>query len=754
MSMTERDEAALGPIETTPPRLFEPATKAAGAPALIASARHALPQLGLARSVQVLRLLNQPGGFDCPGCAWPEPSHPSPFEFCENGVKAVAEEATRERADPAWFAAHSIAEIGALSDHAIGKAGRITDPMVLRPGSDHYVPIAWDDAFALIGEQVRQAGDPDRVLFYTSGRTSNEAAFLWQLLARKLGTNNLPDCSNLCHESSGVALKQTIGVGKGTVTLDDFDHAEVILVFGQNPGTNHPRMLSALQRAVRRGAKVVSINPLPEAGLSAFIHPQEPLAMATGHATPLACLHVPVRINGDIAVCKAILKVVLERGAVDREFIARHTTGWSELEADLAATSWDDLVAGSGVDLETLRRVGAIAADSKATIACWAMGLTQHENAVGTIQMVVAVLLAGGHIGRPGAGACPVRGHSNVQGDRTMGIYEKMPDAFLDALGREFEFDPPRRHGLAVVPAIEAMRRGEVDVFLAMGGNFLSAAPDTQATAEALRRCRLTVHVSTKPNRSHVVHGQTALILPCLGRTEEPTPVSVEDSMSMVHLSRGNLPPASAMLRSETAIACGIARGILGADDPVPWETFADDRVAVRERISRVVPGFEDFEERVRVPGGFRLPNSARELRWDVPGGKARFLAHPIARHTLADDELLMMTIRTHDQYNTTIYGLDDRYRGIHGGRRVVLMNVRDMGRLGLAEGSPVDLESEYDGVVRRGERFLVVGYSVPAGCCATYFPEANVLVPISRSARGSQTPISKSVRVRVRRSA
>ncbi len=752
MPETNDRDPSLTPLENEPAVVSRPESVAAGLPALLSSAKHAFREMGPRRSLKILRTLNQDPGFDCPGCAWPEPEHRSSFEFCENGVKAVAEEATNKRADPEFFARHSIADLAAMSDFELGKSGRITHPMVLLPGDSHYKPIAWQDAFSLIARQLNALTDPNQAAFYTSGRTSNEAAFLWQLFVRRYGTNNLPDCSNMCHESSGVALQETLGVGKGTVGLKDFELADAILVFGQNPGTNHPRMLSALQAAARRGCRIVSINPLPEAGLSAFIHPQEPVAMLTGQATPLACLHVPVTIGGDIALIKGILKDLLARGAVDHQFIATHTDGFDALKTDIEETSWEAIVAGSGVDLETIHRAAEIVADARSVICCWAMGLTQHEAAVGTIQMVVNLLLLGGHMGRPGAGACPVRGHSNVQGDRTMGVFEKMPDTFLDRLGDVFGFQPPRPHGLDTVDTIKAMRAGTVKVFFAMGGNFLSAAPDTLATAEGLRRCKLTVHVSTKPNRSHVVHGETALILPCLGRTEQDQPVSVEDSMSMVHLSRGSLEPASPHLLSEVEIVCRTADAVLGPNSGVPWDAFATDYDTIRDSIEAVVPGFDHFNARVRQSGGFLLPNSARDRRFETATGKARFTVHPIATPDRPAGTLVMMTIRTHDQYNTTVYGLDDRYRGIHGGRRVVLMNHNDMADRQLSAGDRVDLISRYDGIERRGEAFQVVEYPIPPGCCATYFPEANVLVPLGKTAKKSNTPISKSVIVSVER--
>jgi molybdopterin-dependent oxidoreductase alpha subunit len=759
--------SAQPPEERTPPDVGPPAEVAGGAGSIAATMRYARAQTGLIRGARVLLRTNQDSGFDCPGCAWPEPppaARPA-IEFCENGAKAVLSEATTRRADPAFFARWSVAELAEHGDMWLNEQGRLVHPMVLRPGAEHYEPIEWDDAMALIARELRSLASPDEAIFYTSGRTSNEAAFLFQLFARALGTNNLPDCSNMCHESSGTGLKDTIGVGKGTVQLEDFALADAIFVVGQNPGTNHPRMLATLQEAARRGAMIVSVNPLAEPGSLRFAHPQDPLGVL-GESTQLARMHVPVRINGDVAFFQGMMKAMLEADdaapgrVVDWEFVAEHTEGFEVLAVALRGRTWSELEASSGVTEAQMRAAAQVAIASRATIVTWAMGLTQHVNAVDNVEAIVDFLLMRGMIGRPGAGACPVRGHSNVQGDRTMGICEKMPDAWLDRLGGELGFEPPRAHGFDTVGAIGAMLDGRAHVFFAMGGNFLSAAPDTERTAAALRRCRLTVHVSTKLHRGHLVTGQTALVLPCLGRTERddqkegPQFVTVEDSMGIVHASRGAQPPASESLLSEPAIVGRLARATLGDRPPrIDWEGLTDDYDAIRDLIARVVPGFGDFNAKVRAPGGFRLRNAARERVWDTRGGKAYFTVHPLPRHELAPGQLLMMTVRSHDQYNTTVYGLDDRYRGIHGGRRVVLLNADDARERGLAAGDRVDITSHFDDGERVARRFAVVIYGIPRGCCATYFPEANVLVPLGAYARRSRTPASKSVVVTLSRS-
>jgi len=756
---------AQPPDDTAQVRLGPASEAAGGVAALGATVRYASAQTGLLRGARVLARTNQDPGFDCPGCAWPEPRDRGTIEFCENGAKAVLSEATTRRADAAFFEAHSVSEMAEQSDLWLNDQGRLVQPMVLRPGATRYETIDWDDAFALVARELRALASPDEAIFYTSGRTSNEAAFLFQLFARAFGTNNLPDCSNMCHESSGAGLKETIGVGKGTVQLEDFEQADAIFVVGQNPGTNHPRMLATLEAAAKRGATIVSVNPLAEVGTMRFAHPQSPLGLL-GEATPLARMHVPVRINGDVAFFQGVMKAMLEEEArapgsvVDRAFVAEHTEGYDELARALGDRRWSELTESSGVSEQEMRAAARVAVESRATIVCWAMGLTQHVNAVDNVQAIVDFLLLRGMIGKPGAGACPVRGHSNVQGDRTMGIWEKMPDAWLDRLGRELAFEPPRAHGVDTVGAIHAMLEGRARVFFAMGGNFLSATPDTERTAEALRRCRLTVHVSTKLHRGHLVTGETALILPCLGRTEHDVQagkaqfVTVEDSMGVVHASRGSQPPASEHLLSETRIVARLARATVGDRPPrIDWDALADDYDRVRELIARVVPGCEGYGERVRTPGGFRLRNAARERVFETASGKARFTVHALPRHDLAPGELLMMTVRSHDQYNTTVYGNDDRYRGVRGGRRVVLMNDEDASERGLRAGDVVDLTSRFADGERIARRFVVVPYRIPRGCCATYFPEANVLVPLGAVARKSNTPASKSVVVTVARS-
>jgi molybdopterin-dependent oxidoreductase alpha subunit len=728
--------------------------------------RHAARQMGPVRGVRTLLRANQDGGFDCPSCAWPDPEDRSAFEFCENGAKAMASEATTRRVAPELFAAHAIEDLGKMSDLRLNELGRLTFPAVKRRGSPRYEPISWSDAFALVAKAIGELDSPDGAAFYTSGRTSNEAAFLYQLFARLLGTNNLPDCSNMCHESSGAGLTEAIGVGKGTVTLDDFELARAIFLVGQNPGTNHPRMLTTLEKAKRRGCVIVAVNPLPETGLFRFANPQDPADIIEG-GTTLATLFCQVAINGDVAFFQGLMKAMLAHedarpgSVLDQDFIGAHTTGFADLERSVRETSWEDIERSSGLSRERIEEAARVAVASERTIVCWAMGLTQHKNAVANIQQIVNFLLLQGNMGRPGAGACPVRGHSNVQGDRTMGIWEKMPDAFLDRLGREFGFEPPRRHGADTVATIAGMEEGKIRVFFALGGNFLSAAPDTERTAKALARCALTVHVSTKLHRGHLVTGDVALILPCLGRTERDVTtkgrqfVTVENSMSVVSASEGTLTPASPECRSEVAIVAGLARAVLDnrpGISRVPWEELAQDYDAIRDAIARVVPGFGDFNERVRQKGGFYLGNAARERVFRTEDERARFTVHPLPQHDLPAGCLLMMTVRSHDQYNTTVYGLDDRYRGIRGGRRVIMMNETDIVSLGLSGGEKVDLVSHFADGERVAEGFVVVPFDIPRRCAATYFPETNVLVPLESFADKSRTPASKSVVISVRK--
>ncbi|MEV5783434.1 FdhF/YdeP family oxidoreductase [Streptomyces sp. NPDC052287] len=743
------------------PQIAEPKHAAAGLPAIGHTLRIAQQQMGVRRTALTLLRVNQKDGFDCPGCAWPEPEHRHTAEFCENGAKAVAEEATLRRVTPEFFAEHPVTDLAGRSGYWLGQQGRLTHPMYLPAGADHYEPVTWERAFDIVAEELTALGSPDEALFYTSGRTSNEAAFLYQLFARELGTNNLPDCSNMCHESSGSALSETIGIGKGSVLLDDLHQADLIIVAGQNPGTNHPRMLSALEKAKANGAKIISVNPLPEAGLERFKNPQTPQGMLKGAA--LTDLFLQIRLGGDQALFRLLNKLVLDtEGAVDQEFVTEHTHGYEEFAATARAADWDETLTATGLTRAKIDEALAMVLASRRTIVCWAMGLTQHKHSVPTIREVVNFLLLRGNIGRPGAGVCPVRGHSNVQGDRTMGIFERPAPAFLDALEKEFGFAPPREHGYDVVRAIRALRDGDAKVFFAMGGNFVSASPDTEVTEAAMRRARLTVHVSTKLNRSHVVTGARALILPTLGRTERDLQgggeqfVTVEDSMGMVHASRGRLQPASTHLLSEPAIVCRLARRVLGDDSRTPWEEFEKDYATVRDRIARVIPGFEDFNARVADPAGFALPHAPRdERRFPTATGKANFTAAPVEYPKLPEGRLLLQTLRSHDQYNTTIYGLDDRYRGIKNGRRVVLVNPEDARSLGVADGSYVDLVSEWqDGLERRAPGFRVVHYPTALGCAASYYPETNVLVPLDATADTSNTPASKSVVVRLEQSA
>jgi molybdopterin-dependent oxidoreductase alpha subunit len=772
---------AGGRVHAQPPEEFtglevtEVEKTAAGLPAVRESFRYAIEEMGPVDGLQMLRKINQTDGFDCAGCAWPDPppGMRSFAEFCENGAKASAEENTRKRVTPEFFREHSVAELSGRSDFWLAKQGRISQPMVLREGATHYEPIGWDEAFRMIADELNALESPDEAIFYTSGRTSNETAFLYQLFIRQFGTNNLPDCSNMCHESSGTALTDTIGIGKGTVTLEDVLHTDLLISIGQNPGSCHPRMLTALQTSKQNGANIIAVNPLPETGLNHFKHPQDlknplrVLNVLTGDGTQISDLFVPVRINGDVALLKGVMKEMLaaeERrpGTVfDHDFIREHTSGFEDFIEELRAEDWDVIVEQSGISREQIREMAEMVMANERIIISWAMGLTQHKNAVGTIQECVNLLLLKGSIGKPGAGALPVRGHSNVQGDRTMGIWERPRPEFLDALAKEFGFEPPRHHGFDTVESIEAMHEGKAKVFIAMGGNFLSATPDTEYTAEALRRCRLTAQISLKLNRSHLVTGTQALILPTLGRSERdvqasgPQFVTVENSMGVIHSSRGNQDPASEHLISEPVIVAKLARRALGDRSTVDWEGLVADYDRIRDHIERVIPGFDDFNRRVREPGGFPLPNLPRDRReFKTRTGKANFTVHPIPRHTLEPGQLVMMSVRSHDQFNTTVYGLNDRYRGIRNERRVVMMNPEDITEQGLAPGQVVNLVSHFEGEERVARRFIVVSFPIPRKCAATYFPETNVLVPIRSVAEKSNTPTSKFVIITVEPSA
>ena len=746
--------------------MSHPKTSSVGIPAITSSLKMSLDEMGAVRTLRTLLKVNHTDGFDCPSCAWPDPDpeHRKLAEFCENGARAVAWEATRKRVDADFFSNHSVSELRKWDHHSLEACGRITEPIHLSPGSDHYRPISWERAIELIADRLRALADPNRAVFYTSGRASNEAAFVYQLLARRLGTNNLPDCSNMCHESSGAALSETIGVGKGVVTLDDItDHADLIIIAGQNPGTNHPRMLTALEQAKRRGARIVAINPLPESGFTRFRNPQT-LRGLVGRGTVLADRLIQARVNGDLALFAGLNRILIEREdaapgkVLDRDFIDRFCDGFDSAVGSWRSLDWNTLEQMSGVARRELERLADDVISAGNIVVCWAMGLTQHRNAVATIREIVNFLLLRGNIGRPGAGPSPIRGHSNVQGDRTMGVWEKMPDSFLDRLCVEFGFDPPRQHGWDTVDSIRAMRDGKVDVFFALGGNFVAATPDTRVTEAAMSNCLLTVHVATKLNRSHLFHGTEALVLPCLGRSERDVRgsgeqfVTVEDSMSVVHSSQGSVAPVSGSLQSEVAIVASLGHALFGED--IGWRAMGDDYRIIRQHIEHVIPGFHSFDQRVSTPGGFTLPREPHDSRtFPTATGKARFTVNPPTAPHVPDAHLLLQSIRSHDQFNTTVYGLDDRYRGIYGGRRVVLVNRHDLGSLGLRDGDMVDLVSVWDDGERRAEGFRVVDYPTTPGCAATYFPEANVLVPLDSTAEVSNTPVSKSVVIRLERS-
>ncbi|MEV0081835.1 FdhF/YdeP family oxidoreductase [Saccharopolyspora sp. NPDC050642] len=757
--MSKIEDPGEDALSVTPPK-----TWAAGLPAVAHAMEYSLGQTSVRRTMLTLLNLNQAKGIDCPGCAWPEPGPKQRHlnEYCENGAKHVNDEATSRRVTADFFRQHPVSELARKSDYWLNQQGRLTEPMVKRPGSDHYEPITWDDALGLLAGELRALDSPDEALFYTSGRLNNEAAFLLQLFARAFGTNNLPDCSNMCHESSGFALQQTLGIGKGSVSLDDIHESDLIFVVGQNPGTNHPRMLSALEETKRHGGQVVAVNPLPEAGLIRFKNPQNARGIV-GRGTAIADQFLQIRPGGDLALFKALNRLLLEAedaapGTVlDHEFIRAHTTGFEEFAEQARQISWDEIRAATGLTREEIEQVLDRVLASRSVIVCWAMGLTQQKHGVPTIREVVNFLLLRGNIGKPGAGVCPVRGHSNVQGDRTMGVWEQMPQSFLDALEREFGFTPPTEHGWDSVDSIRAMLDGRARFFLGVAGNFVRATPDSDATERAMRQCRLTAHISTKLNRSHAVCGEIALILPTLGRSDRDVQaggeqfVTVEDSMSVVHASRGRLEPASEMLLSEVAILGRLARLTLGSDPDIPWEEFEADYGAIRDRISRVVPGFEDFNARVAKPGGFALPNPVNSGVFRTPSGKAVFTRNEFEMLSAPEGHLVLQSLRSHDQWNTIPYAPNDRYRGIHNARRVVLVNPADLDALGLADRAAVDLVSVWhDGVERRARDFRVVAYPTTPGSAAAYYPETNVLVPLDSVADFSNTPTSKGIVVRL----
>lgn len=757
--MSTKKIHAQPPEELTGIKLTNIPSSAVGAKAIASALTHVTEEVGLIKGIGLLSKINQKDGFDCPGCAWPDPDEKRAFlaEYCENGAKAIAEEATKNRVSPMFFSTHSIQELSKLSDYEIGKSGRITHPMILKEGSDYYEEISWNDAFSLVGKELNNLKSPDEAIFYTSGRTSNEAAFLYQLFVRQFGTNNLPDCSNMCHESSGAALSETLGIGKGSVTLDDFNHADLVIVMGQNPGTNHPRMLTALSETKKNGGKIITVNPLPEVGLLNYKDPQNPLKWI-GKGQDLTDLFLQVKINGDVALLKIILKIMKEKeleqpnSVFNHKFIKEKTSGIDEFLEDLDNYSIESLLPQTGLTLKQIKDASELIINNDKIIICWAMGLTQHKNSVDNIREVVNLLLLKGSIGKKGAGTCPVRGHSNVQGDRTMGIWEKPKEGFLNKLEKEFSFNAPRKHGYDVVAAIEAMHKKEAKVFIGMGGNFISATPDTEFTAKALQNCNLTVHVSTKLNRSHLIHGRQALILPCLGRSEKDNQqsgdqfVTVENSMGVVHQSQGHLNPLSKHLLSEPAIVAGLANATL-KNSKVNWSELITNYDFIRDKIEATINGFDNYNERVRIKGGFYLPNNARDNDFKpTKTKKANFTTNKPSEIKLEDDQFIMMTIRTHDQYNTTIYGLDDRYRGVLNERRVIFMNPNDMKKIGVQKLDKVDLTSHFQGQERHAKGFLVIPYSIPNQCTATYFPEANVLVPIKSKADISHTPTSKTI--------
>ncbi|MBD2717079.1 FdhF/YdeP family oxidoreductase [Microvirga sp. STR05] len=766
------------PILAQPPealtgiRLEERAKVAAGVTAVIKSMEFSWSEGGLNRGTRGLLKMNQKDGFDCSSCAWPDPDdHRSVAEFCENGAKATASDADDKAAGPEFFARHSLAQLSKMTDRDQNNAGRLTHPMVKRPGDNHYSPITWPDAFQVIADHLNALDSPNEAVFYTSGKVPNEPAFLFQLFAKQFGTNNLPDCSNMCHESSGAALSPTLGLGKGSVTLNDIYEAEVILIIGQNPGTNHPRMLSALQKAKRNGAKIISINPLIEAGLNHFKNPQDfmnplkALGALMGDGTPITDLYLQVRVDGDMALLRGIMKHLFEAEdlnpgqVVDRAFIAEYTTGFESFEQNIRNTSWEDIEELNGISRAQLLEAANMLATKKKIITCWAMGVTQQRQGVQTIQEIVNLQLMKGAIGKPGAGTCPVRGHSNVQGDRTMGIWEQPTKAFQDALGKEFNFQAPYEHGYDTVEAIKAMYKGKTKVYFGLGGNLLAAGPDTEVIAEGMRKQKLTVFVGTKLNRGHLITGETSLLLPCFTHADVDMQksghqmTSCENSMGVVSQNKGVLIPLEGQMMSEVAIISGVAIATLGSRTNIAdWVAMTENYDVIRDHISRVIPGFENFNEKLRRPGGFYLPNGPRDRKFTTPNGKANFTTTELQHYQreLEPDQLILMTVRSHDQFNTTIYDYNDRYRGVFNERRVLFMNPQDMAERGISAKDLIDITSHYKGETRTVEKFVAVPYDIPKGNVSAYFPEANPLVPISSVAKTSNTPTSKYVVVTV----
>jgi len=757
-----RETFETTPLEESPPKTGQTSTSAAGATAILSTLKHGFSRSGISGSFSSFSKVNKFGGFDCPGCAWPDPDdHRTIAEFCENGAKAVADEATKKKITSDFFLENSVVDLSKMSDEWLNSVGRLTQPMILPQDSINYEPISWDDAFEIIATELVKLDNPDEAIFYTSGRTSNEAAFLWQLLARGFGTNNLPDCSNMCHESSGFALTDSIGIGKGTVKLADFNSADLILVVGQNPGTNHPRMLTALRDAKKNGASIISINPLVETGMKKFKHPQNPLEML-GSGKSISDKHVRININGDLAFFRGLNHSLIKNGHYDEKFISKYTDGFENYKNLITNVDWKEIQSTSGITRDEIESIAEIVAKSQSVITCWAMGITQHHNSVETIQEMVNTHLLGGHIGRKGAGVCPVRGHSNVQGDRTVGINHIASPTLIENILRSTGIQTPENHGYDAVNAARAMIDGKGKVFLAMGGNFLSAMSDTKLIAKAMNNCELTVFISTKLNRNHLVTGKKSLILPCLGRTEIDQQLSgnqfvtVENSMGIVHSSVGHMKPSSNYLLSEPAIVAGIASAVEAKSSfsELDWANLVEDYDRVRDLIEATIPGFENYNSRIRNKSGFYLPNPPRDdLIFYTDSKKANFRFHELNGIHPGSGEFVMMTIRSHDQYNTTVYSNQDRYRGIKAGRRIVMMNPEDAKEHKIRAGELVYLESIFKGEIRRSTNWYVVEYDIPKGNIATYFPEANELIPLDSTANVSNTPTSKSIIVRINKS-
>ena len=736
---------------------------AVGVPAIVNSMEPAIKEMGAARTARLMTAINQKDGFDCMSCAWPDPGHRNTLEFCENGAKAVTWEATPITVPTSFWAENSISSLMDKSEYWLGQQGRLTQPVYKPSGADHYEPVSWERAFRIIADKLNSLDTPDQASFYTSGRTANETAFVYQLFVRAFGTNNLPDCSNMCHESTGTALGETIGIGKSTISYDDFGKSDLIIVMGQNPGTNHPRMLTALEEAKRNGGKIVAVNPLPEAGLIRYKNPQRPRGII-GRGTPIADHFLQIRSGGDMALLQAVSKRVIAAEAaapgtvLDHAFLDKYTLGIDEFREHIAQVDEDEVLAATGLTTAEIDMLADLYMHSDRVIITWAMGLTQHRNSVATLKEIVNLLLLRGNIGKPGAGASPIRGHSNVQGDRTMGIWEQMSDAFLDSLQREFHFDPPRAHGFDALQTLEGLQRGDIKVFMAMGGNFVAAISDTAAAEAAMRGTDMTIQVSTKLNRSHVITGDEALILPTLGRTEVDLQatgaqfVSVEDTVCAVHATHGKVPPVAPNLLSEIAIVCELAKATLGPDSGIDWNGFESDYDIIREHISHVVPGFESYNRDVRRKGGFVLPNGPRDARrFNTKTGKAMITVNELEPLERPEGRLILQTLRSHDQFNTTVYSLNDRYRGIKNGRDVIFINPDDIAELGLHDGQRVDIFSEWPGEPDRELRgYRIVSYPTAKGCAAAYYPEANVLVPLQSAAKGSNTPVSKAVIIRL----